>query len=63
VVARTPVTNSQHGNPLVAIGGIPTVLFAFGVFLVIVFTSLPIIGGSGKSSATNIRCRGRGSLK
>ena len=40
------------GNPLAAIGGIPTVLFGFGVFLVIVFTSLPIIGAAGSDRAT-----------
>lgn len=38
-------------NPLDAIGGIPTVLFGFGVFLVIVFTSLPIIGAAGSDRA------------
>src|SRR4051812_4468963 len=41
----------RRPNPLVAIGGIPTILFAFGVFLVIVFTSLPIIGGAGTRRA------------
>ena len=40
------------GNPLAAVGGIPTVLFGFGVFLVIVFTSLPIIGLAGTDRAT-----------
>lgn len=44
--ARTPGV-----NPLVAVGGVPTVLFAFGVFLVIVFTSLPIIGLAGTDRA------------
>jgi hypothetical protein len=38
-------------NPLVAIGGLPTVLFGFGVFLVIVFTSFPIIGNAGSKRA------------
>ncbi len=42
---------SSGVNPLVAIGGIPTILFAFGVFLVIVFTSLPIIGGAATRRA------------
>ena len=40
------------GNPLAAVGGIPTVLFGFGVFLVVVFTSLPIIGIAGTDRAT-----------
>ena len=40
------------GNPLDAVGGLPTVLFGFGVFLVIVFTSLPIIGMAGTDRAT-----------
>lgn len=44
--ARTPGV-----NPLDAVGGVPTVLFAFGVFLVIVFTSLPIIGQAGTDRA------------
>ena len=44
--ARTP-----RGNPLAAVGGIPTALFGFGVFLVIVFTSLPIIGAAGTDRA------------
>lgn len=38
-------------NPLVVIGGIPTILFGFGVFLVIVFTALPIIGEAGTRRA------------
>jgi predicted Zn finger-like uncharacterized protein len=38
-------------NPLVAVGGIPTVLFGFGVFLVIVFTAMPIIGMAGTARA------------
>jgi hypothetical protein len=39
-------------NPLDAVGGVPTILFAFGVFLVIVFTSLPIIGLAGTDRAS-----------
>src|SRR2546430_1428854 len=31
-------------NPIAAVGGIPTILFAFGIFLVVVCTSLPRIG-------------------
>jgi predicted Zn finger-like uncharacterized protein len=38
-------------NPLEAVGGIPTVLFGFGVFLVIVFTAMPIIGLAGTDRA------------
>ena len=48
-VARMP-----GGNPLAAlepIGGLPTVIFGFGVFLVIVFTALPIIGTAGTDRA------------
>jgi predicted Zn finger-like uncharacterized protein len=44
--ARTPGV-----NPLDAVGGVPTILFAFGVFLVILFTSLPIIGQAGTDRA------------
>ncbi len=36
---------------LAAVGGIPTLLFGFGVFLVIVFTSFPIIGEAGSDRA------------
>ncbi|QJW98922.1 MJ0042-type zinc finger domain-containing protein [Frigoriglobus tundricola] len=36
---------------LTAVGGIPTLLFGFGVFLVIVFTSFPIIGTAGTERA------------
>jgi predicted Zn finger-like uncharacterized protein len=44
--------NREPGvNPLVAIGGIPTVLFGIGVFFVIVFTSLPVIGDAGSERA------------
>lgn len=38
-------------NPLVAIGGVPTLLFGIGVFLVIVFTAFPIIGRAGTDRA------------
>lgn len=38
-------------NPLDAVGGIPTVLFGVGVFFVIVFTALPIIGQAGTARA------------
>jgi hypothetical protein len=31
---------------IAAVGGIPTVMFGFGVFLVIVFTSFPLIGAA-----------------
>ena len=44
-------TRMPGTNPLTAVGGIPTVLFAFGVFLVIVFTSLPVIGLAGTDRA------------
>lgn len=46
--SRSP---GEGGNPLAGIGGIPTLLFAFGVFLVILFTSLPLIGTAGTSRA------------
>jgi predicted Zn finger-like uncharacterized protein len=47
-----PAYRGPRTNPIEAIGGIPTVLFGFGVFLVIVFTSFPIIGASGSKRAT-----------
>ena len=50
-VAKKKRPFSPGGNPLAAVGGIPTVLFAFGVFLVIVFTSFPIIGRAGTDRA------------
>ena len=39
------------GGVLAAVGGISTLLFGFGVFLVIVFTSFPIIGEAGAERA------------
>lgn len=36
---------------LASAGGIPTLVFGFGVFLVIVFTALPIIGVAGSDRA------------
>jgi DNA-directed RNA polymerase subunit M/transcription elongation factor TFIIS len=38
-------------NPLELVGGIPTIIFAAGVFLVIVFTAFPIIGQAGSARA------------
>ncbi len=38
-------------NPLVMIGGVPTLLFGIGVFFVIVFTAFPIIGRAGSDRA------------
>ena len=38
-------------NPLVMVGGIPTILFAFGVFMVIVFIAFPLIGNAGTERA------------
>lgn len=36
---------------LATIGGIPTLVFAFGVFLVVVFTAMPVIGLAGTDRA------------
>lgn len=36
---------------LATIGGIPTIVFGFGVFLVIVFTAMPLIGAAGTDRA------------
>jgi hypothetical protein len=39
------------GNPLAAIGGVPTILFSFGVFLVIVCIAMPRIGEAANDRA------------
>lgn len=39
------------GGGLSAIGGVPTILFGIGVFFVILFTSMPIIGNAGTDRA------------
>lgn len=53
-VVKKGKTRAPRGpgiNPIELVGGVPTLLFAFGVFLVIVFTSLPIIGAAGSDRA------------
>jgi predicted Zn finger-like uncharacterized protein len=44
-------SGGPRGNPLEAVGGIPTLLFGIGVFFVIVFTAMPIIGQAGTARA------------
>lgn len=39
-------------NPIELVGGWPTALFGFGVFLVVVFTAMPLIGVAGSDRAT-----------
>jgi hypothetical protein len=51
VVKKKSRDRGPRGNPLAAVGGLPTVLFGVGVFFVIVFTSLPIIGVAGTDRA------------
>ncbi|MBN9119601.1 MAG: hypothetical protein J0I06_10670, partial [Planctomycetes bacterium] len=51
---KNKFSRGPGANPLAAlsaIGGLPTVLFGFGVFLVILFTSFPIIGAAGTDRA------------
>lgn len=47
--AREP--RAPRPNPLLMIGGVPTLLFGLGVFFVIVFTAFPIIGRAGTDRA------------
>lgn len=49
-------------NPLVAVGGIPTILFATGVFFVIVFISFPLIGQAGTERANAYKDRLRNDM-
>lgn len=51
VLRRSRLPRLPGGSPLDAIGGVPTLLFGVGVFFVIVFTSLPVIGQAGTDRA------------
>jgi hypothetical protein len=48
---RKSVEREPGPNPLVLLGGVPTILFCLGVFFVIVFISFPIIGRAASDRA------------
>ncbi len=51
LVKKNKASRFAGGGGLAAIGGIPTILFGIGVFFVIMFTSMPIIGNAGSDRA------------
>lgn len=50
-VAVVERTGPRFPNVIERVGGLPTALFGFGVFLVIVFTAMPLIGVAGSDRA------------
>jgi predicted Zn finger-like uncharacterized protein len=47
--ARAP--RARGPSALERVGGVPTALFGFGVFLVVTFTAMPLIGAAGSDRA------------